>query len=220
MNMDIEKERTAYEADHRSRYVGAEFYRHGVNKPYLASNAQFAWEAWQTRAAQAEATEGKLKAEIAALREAAQMALEALDSASAIVSRYDMPGVQNHISAGMAPAIKALRAAVVWSAEPQPAASQDTPKQGMTPIACIAGGNISLVMGGPLKEGDYYELHKMDMSLIAPRPADRPDTPEQAAARKYFTGTRWTPEEMAVFDKAQSMPHLFNTINLIGAPKK
>ena len=48
----------------------------------------------------------------ASLREAAQMALEVMDAVSARLSRYDIPGVQNHISSNMSHSIEALRAAL------------------------------------------------------------------------------------------------------------
>ena len=53
------------------------------------------------------------------LREAAQMALEALDRASATLGRYDIPGTQNWIVGAMQPALESLRAALALrDAEP------------------------------------------------------------------------------------------------------
>jgi hypothetical protein len=53
------------------------------------------------------------------LREAAQMALDALDRASATLGRYDIPGTQNWIVGAMQPALESLRAALALpDAEP------------------------------------------------------------------------------------------------------
>jgi hypothetical protein len=53
------------------------------------------------------------------LREAATLALEALDRASATLVRYDIPGTQNWIVGAMQPALESLRAALALrDAEP------------------------------------------------------------------------------------------------------
>ena len=80
------------------------------------------------------------------LREAATMALEALDRASATLGRYDIPGTQNWIVSAMQPALESLRAALAI-----PAAN---PVDTSVCMRCNGSGE-AIAMTNHLGPGDY-----------------------------------------------------------------